>query len=66
MTELQNSNDDVLNGRKVIAEWMTLGKKNVFKGPGNGVDNYRPISFMSTLYVESVDRRSGFKACTTS
>ena len=36
--------DDVLNGRKVIAEWMTLGQKNVvFKDPGNGVDNYRPI-----------------------
>ena len=50
--------DDVLNGRKVIAEWMTLSKKKnvVFKDPGNGVDNY----VMSTLYVESADRRGGF------
>ena len=64
MTELQNSNDDVLNGRKVIAEWMTLGKKNVVLPREWG----RQLSsnIMSTLYVESVDRRSGFKACTTS
>ena len=34
--------DDVLNGRKAIAEWMMLGKKNVvFKDPAKGyaVDN---------------------------
>ena len=44
--------DDVLNGRKVIAEWMTLGKKKnvVFKDPGNGVDNYRPISCLPFMW----------------
>ena len=43
--------DDVLNGKKVIAEWMTLGKKNaVFKDHGNGVDNYRPISCLPFMW----------------
>ena len=43
--------DDVLNGRKVIAEWMTLGKKIVeFKDPGNGVDNYRPIPCLPFMW----------------
>ena len=51
--------DDVLNGRKVIAEWMTLGKKIVeLKDPGN---RGRQLSSntMSTLYLESVDRLGG-------
>ena len=30
---------------------MTLGKKNVvFKDPGNGVDNYRPISCLPFMW----------------
>ena len=38
------------------------GQKNVvFKDhAGNGVDNYRPIYHVYRLYVESVERRSGF------
>ena len=58
--------DDVLNGRKVIAEWMTLGQKNVvFKDPGNGVDNYRPIYHVYPLC--GICRQAGWfrKARTT-
>ena len=60
--------DDVLNQRKVIAEWMTLhGQKNVvFKDPGNGVDNYRPIYHVYPL--SGISRQAGWsrKACTAS
>ena len=42
--------DDVLNGRKAIAEWLTRGRKMLFKDPGNGVDNYRPISCLPFMW----------------
>ena len=45
--------DDVLNGRKVVPEWMTLGKTILYlKDPakGNVVDNYRPISCLPLMW----------------
>ena len=45
--------DDVLNGRKVVPEWMTLGKTILcLKDPakGNVVDNYRPISCLPLMW----------------
>ena len=59
--------DDVLNGRKVVPEWMTLGKTILcLKDPdkGNVVDNYRPISCLPLMCKLLT---GGFqKACTTS